>query len=63
MLLKITEIIIRRNDFKEKSAYEQLRQENKMFYLHVRRTLANVSSDYKHLIPNHTISFQNLLII
>ena len=33
-----------------------------MFYLHARRTLANVSSDYKHLTPNHTISFQNLLI-
>ena len=34
-----------------------------MFYLHARRTLANVSSDYKHLTPNHTISFQNLLIM
>ena len=34
-----------------------------MFYLHARRTLANVSSDYKHLTPNHTIFFQNLLII
>ena len=34
-----------------------------MFYLHTRRTLANVSSDYKHLTPNHTISFQNLLIM
>ena len=33
-----------------------------MFYLHTRLTLANVSSDYKHLTPNHTISFQNLLI-
>ena len=31
-------------------------------YLHARRTLANVSSDYKHLTPNHAISFQNLLI-
>ena len=34
-----------------------------MFYLHARRTLANVSSDYKHLTPYHTISFQNLLIM
>ena len=34
-----------------------------MFYLHARRTLANVSSDYKHLTPNHTISFQNLLMM
>ena len=34
-----------------------------MFYLHTRLTLANVASDYKHLTPNHTISFQNLLII
>ena len=33
-----------------------------MFYLHARRALANVSSDYKHLTPNYTISFQNLLI-
>ena len=32
-------------------------------YLHARRTLANVSSDYKHLTPNNTISFQNLLIM
>ena len=35
----------------------------KMFYLHARLTLANFSSDYKHLTPNHTISFQNFLII
>ena len=36
----------------------------KMFYLHARRrTLASVSSDYKHLTPNHMISFQNLLIM
>ena len=34
-----------------------------MFYLHARRTLANVSSDYKHLTPNHTISFENVLIM
>ena len=32
----------------------------KIFYLHIRRTLASISSDYKHLTPNHTISFQNL---
>ena len=34
-----------------------------MFYLHARRTLATVSSDYKHLTPNHTIPLQNLLIM
>ena len=34
-----------------------------MFYLHARRALANVSSDYKHLTPNHTIPFHNLLIM
>ena len=34
-----------------------------MFYLHALRTLANVSSDYKHLTTKHTISFQNLLIM
>ena len=34
-----------------------------MFYLHARHAPANVSSDYKHSTPNHTISFQNLLII
>ena len=27
------------------------------------RTLANVSSDYKHLTPNHTICFENVLIM
>ena len=37
--------------------------EVKMFYLRARRTLATVPSDYKHLTPNHTISFQNLLIM
>ena len=31
--------------------------------LNARRTLATVSSDYKHLTPSHTISFQNLLIM
>ena len=34
-----------------------------MFYLHARRTLANVSFDYKHLTLNHTIYFQNLVIM
>ena len=34
-----------------------------MFHLHARRTLANVSSDLKHLTPNHTISFENVLMI
>ena len=28
-----------------------------------RRTLDNVSSDYRHLTPNHTISFENVLIM
>ena len=52
------------------SAFEQLRPviaasktKVKMFYLRARRTLATVPSDYKHLTPNHTISFQNLLIM
>ena len=54
---------------KRYSAFEKLRpviapvKQKKMFYLHVQRTLASVSSDYKHLTPNHTISFQNLLIM
>ena len=34
-----------------------------MFHLHARRTLATVSSDYKHLTPNHTTSFENVLIM
>ena len=34
-----------------------------MFHLHAQRTLANVSSDYKDLTLNHTISFENVLIM
>ena len=34
-----------------------------MFRLHVQRILTNVSSDYKHLTPNHTISFENVLVM
>ena len=34
-----------------------------MFHLHALRTLANVSSDYKHLTPKRTISFENVPII
>ena len=51
---------------KHKSAFEQLRpviapvKQNVLF---TRPTPANVSSDYKHLTLNHTISFQNLLIM
>ena len=76
MLLKITEKIIRRNVFEQRkesrvnrySAFEQLRPViaasiKQNVYLHTRRTLASVSSDYKHLTPNHTISFQNLFIM
>ena len=34
-----------------------------MFYLHARHTLATVCSDYKHFTPNHTIPFENVLIM
>ena len=34
-----------------------------MFHLHARRTLASISSDLKHLTPNHTVSFENVLIM
>ena len=62
MLLKITEKIIRRNVFEQKTnkpglsanqAFEQLRPVEHLLhvlmYLHAQRTLASVSSNYKHL--------------
>ena len=50
------------------SAFEQLRpvthgSKTKLYHLHARRALANVSSDYKHLTRNHTISFENIIVM
>ena len=77
MLLKITENIIRRNVFEQKTnkpglsanqAFEQLRPVEHLLhvlmYLHAQRTLASVSSNYKHLKEPYDItSLQNLFVM
>jgi len=56
MLLKITEKTGPKN-YPETGKHPRKLSEEMFFHLHARRTLANVTSDYKYLTPNHTKTF------